>query len=977
MRRIPIWHRQVLNLPLFLKYGDYSIAYSTGIPNISFPIYTINTRELTFPIALSYYAGGIKVGESSSWAGLGWTLKAEGVVNYTIQSLPDQMSFDLPTSDELRNIQDVSTLGKIFSYSGSLSKIDRMRDRYDFSFAEQRGSFMMKDADNSIQLPYTTNKIKRIHSANGVVTQGFVITTDNGTSYYFEEPEMSIVQSVDYNQGSAQTKALIDEYTYTSCWHLTKIISRNGTDVILFSYDIDTNSYYDYSLSQGCSLTQKIGSPATIYPSYDCYMTLKKTYRTPILKAINFDGGKIIFAHSNDRTDARKFRLVQIQVLDNSENIIKSVDFTQSKFSGGQLKLDKISYKGRNDKLFDEYSFSYLYEGIVLPALSGSNWPIKRVGVYDPFYSQDFFGYYNGKRNISLLHTLPQNPYATNFDSIKANRSYSANYASIYTLNKIKYITGGESEFIYGGAQDSKDSIGHSPALRIEKIISSKSANASEKNYKFYRYYNSASFGPSDEMGLYASRNYSANFTSNKNDVTYYVTQSASSDPLMPGYEQSRRVRYNKVEVLSLGSSLNDTIKEVYEYENEPIIKDFERGKIRIQYSRNELQDCMDYELKSGYSGTLFWSQDLNANNICGYVIDNTWTDSYLTGHSIYKQNSNKTYRLIQKTTSQYQCFNRDDKVRTGMYLKGLQFTESGYGSYTGVYDYCRMVNNYYFFDTYASTGWKKLISSTEDNMDGDTLVRKVTNYQYSAINSTHPFVTSMTEKFGVAGQTTHTFNYVYDMAASDSLVKKRMIEQNFIAPVIKEVLNNSGGQTTPIIIEKENDYGLFGSSSGGNIFLKHKSESITKFETMPYTKTGIYESTVNNFDMKGNPVQVTDEKGLSTVYLWSYNYTYLVAKIQNATLNDVLSKLGTSLNDIASSAGYPSQIDVLRGKMPDSQIWTYTYLPLIGKIAETNPSGLTSYYKYDDCNRLNKSYLIINGIEKPICSYDYHYQNH
>lgn len=480
--------------------------------------------------------------------------------------------------------------------------------------------------------------------------------------------------------------------------------------------------------------------------------------------------------------------------------------------------------------------------------------------------------------------------------------------------------------------------------------------------------------GPDDDRGLYSSRAYSAYFTLDKLFVTYYVTQSTSSEPLMSGYEQSKRARYNKVEVLNYGPTINDTIKEIYEYDNEPIITDNERGKIRIFYSRSDLENCMTYELKNGYLGTLFWYQDLNNNNISGYVIDNTWTDSYLTGHLIYKQNNDKTYHLIKRTTNQYQYFNRDDRIRTGMYLKGLQFTESGRGNYTDLYDHCRDVNNYYFFDTYASTGWKKLISSTEDNMDGDTLVRKVTNYQYGAINNIHPFVTSMTEKFGMTGQTSHTFNYVYDMAVSDSIIKKKMIEQNFISPVIKEVLNNSGGQTTPVIIEKKNDYGF---SSIEETVLKHKSQSFTKFETMPHVKTGSYEFTVNNFDAKNNPVQVTDEKGISSVYLWGYNYNYLIAMIQNATLADVLSKLKLSLDDIESAVEFPSQIDSLRGKMPNSQIWTYAYLPLVGKISETDPSNLTIYYKYDDCNRLNKAYMIIDGIEKPIHSYDYHYQNH
>ncbi len=35
-------------------------------------------RPLSVPIALNYHAGGLKVGETSSWVGLGWSLQAGG-----------------------------------------------------------------------------------------------------------------------------------------------------------------------------------------------------------------------------------------------------------------------------------------------------------------------------------------------------------------------------------------------------------------------------------------------------------------------------------------------------------------------------------------------------------------------------------------------------------------------------------------------------------------------------------------------------------------------------------------------------------------------------------------------------------------------------------------------------------------------------------------------------------------------------------
>ena len=50
------------------KYGDYSVGYFTGKPNISIPI----SASEEVPIELSYDASGHKPEQHHGWVGLGW-----------------------------------------------------------------------------------------------------------------------------------------------------------------------------------------------------------------------------------------------------------------------------------------------------------------------------------------------------------------------------------------------------------------------------------------------------------------------------------------------------------------------------------------------------------------------------------------------------------------------------------------------------------------------------------------------------------------------------------------------------------------------------------------------------------------------------------------------------------------------------------------------------------------------------------------
>ncbi|MCZ8072449.1 MAG: hypothetical protein ACK5SJ_05645 [Bacteroidota bacterium] len=74
------------------KFGDITIGYHVGTPNIDVPIYELKQGDLNVPISLKYQPGGIKVADIPSWVGSGWALIAGGVITRAIVGLPDELN---------------------------------------------------------------------------------------------------------------------------------------------------------------------------------------------------------------------------------------------------------------------------------------------------------------------------------------------------------------------------------------------------------------------------------------------------------------------------------------------------------------------------------------------------------------------------------------------------------------------------------------------------------------------------------------------------------------------------------------------------------------------------------------------------------------------------------------------------------------------------------------------------------------------
>ncbi|MGG1921896.1 hypothetical protein AB1278_08800 [Chryseobacterium sp. NRRL B-14798] len=142
-------------------------------------------------------------------------------------------------------------------------------------------------------------------------------------------------------------------------------------------------------------------------------------------------------------------------------------------------------------------------------------------------------------------------------------------------------------------------------------------------------------------------------------------------------------------------------------------------------------------------------------------------------------------------------------------------------------------------------------------------------------------------------------------------------------------------------------------------------------------------EVTYDKYDSKGNLQQYTTKAGVSTVIIWGYNFTQPIAKIEGAKLTDIQQSLIDSIinasNTDASAAAnndetsFLSVLNTFRSSLPNYQITTYTYDPLIGVRSITPPSGIRESYVYDSANRLQKV-IDVNG--KVLKEMKYNYRN-
>jgi YD repeat-containing protein len=127
-------------------------------------------------------------------------------------------------------------------------------------------------------------------------------------------------------------------------------------------------------------------------------------------------------------------------------------------------------------------------------------------------------------------------------------------------------------------------------------------------------------------------------------------------------------------------------------------------------------------------------------------------------------------------------------------------------------------------------------------------------------------------------------------------------------------------------------------------------------------------------YDSFGNLLELRKENGMINSYLYGYNHTQPIAKIENINNEQLKNILGVTNLELVDETYLPI-INNLRSSslLANAMITTYTYIPLIGISSITDPKGDRVDYIYDSFGRLTETKDINNNT---LSKNEIHYKN-
>ncbi len=445
------------NVAALIGYSETQVELSAGLPSISIPLYNIKQGNIQVPISLNYSTGGIRVEEVASWVGLGWSLSCGGVISRTMQGLPDDYSPRgyMHTSYTMEDLMDRRDDGE----SIHQDIVEAMENRRDYepdifhiSCPGFSGKFFWDQQNQEfVQMPRSNAKIQKIGS-DGI--DGWVVTSDNGTKYYFGQNESgSNVSGQEYIKdpynlyydGTLNESEGAGLPDYIGSWHLMEIVDVNNKR-ITFSYAVNRN------VEQVMRTGESEVYPACKVGGHHNISFTSREFDEKIPSEIIFDKGKVVFYPSEttrlDLNNSRALGRIEIQYPDGS--LFKSFNLVHGYFTSSdigttanlvsasdvahkRLYLDKLYEADKNGFRQNPYEFDY--NDKMLPDRFSKD--------------QDIWGFYNDKDNTSLLPYVEMQTSLGSMTMGDADRSVNPDVSQACNLEKITYPTGGREEFIY------------------------------------------------------------------------------------------------------------------------------------------------------------------------------------------------------------------------------------------------------------------------------------------------------------------------------------------------------------------------------------------------------------------------------------------------------------------------------------------------------------------------------------------------
>lgn len=920
------------NASSLAMYSDYPVSYYTGIPEISIPIYEINVDGFKLPISLSYHSSGIKVGQEASWVGLGWTLNAGGCISRTIRGT-DDFNRDGGSwgSSYIQNgfvtAPDIDDLSKyiISAYPTPLYINDSEPDIFYITLPNYSDKFIINKSQGPVF--FNANRKLKMNYALKNAEQFIVYDTD-GTKYYFSAYEECTSYSgngsmnIMFNNADTDGSVLDENqnyvqslYTdvipnhYISSWYLSKIITPHNRE-INFIYDIES---YVSPTMESCH-RQKI-----LQYSIQSYQCLDANTWGDVVNGFT--------KYNRTKQFYNNLRLSKIQ-WDNGY-ITFNASAREDEIgivSDGDIapkKLDKISIYNSNNESIKSFGFSYDYFNNTIDK-GKYNYLFKRLKLTG-------LNEISAKSTIILPYTFSY--YEGDFPKKNSNNvdfwgyNNGANYGLDY-YPKVKY-----NNTSYSGVDKSS-------------------------NYSFLVI--GSLMGINYPTGGFSRFTYEENeFIPDIFDKDYYLTGKGGGLRIssISTNEKTRKFLYT-------GGRLISKLCSVYsgDYYNQCVVNHLVANAVYTNY----------YDFICQSSNSIKPLSSLKQGNTVGY---NSVTESIITSTDTLSTINYYNNEAEDPADSPYipniPIMTNGQLVRTE-YVSSLGSKVIDY-SYTTIFT--TQINGFYYLPTSQDMirrytlelSCQKLSEKKmTQNLNGHELTQ-FTSLQYNNSNYSEKQIINVNSKF--IETTKIKYSTDYSDAISLGMTDKYMIG----LPIETYTLRNDkvvNAQKTEYI----NTSGMYFPKK---IFETQISTPVLENDYTSYYKPILY---FDKYNSKGQPIQITDRNNITVVYLWSYNNQYPVAEIKNTTYSQLESILGSAYISNLAINPNPTDNDFAplnnlryNRNYPNIQVMTFKYIPLIGMSQKTDPRGITTYYKYDEFNRLKG---VSDNKNLWLNQYNYHYYN-
>lgn len=1019
-----------------LRFDQTPVDLNAGRIDLEIPLIDFHDRDFDFLISLKYNSAGFRPADLDNFVGMNWSLRPSWAIYRKVKGIPDDKREEIfsdagieeairgflslksnPTNVNKAQIYDnpsvYAPLGKTGIPRIKDTNIEVSSDIYNFSFAGYSGYFTI-DFNGVPQVVCTSggNVAVDISSYNimaynpSTYTSKISLITDEGYIYVFGGSYSAVeYEALSWKDNDLPVSAYsIPRRPEITAFFISQVIAPNGR-TLTFEYDttldndfshLHSNTYnlisYSTVLTDEARRCYQVKAytafvdngfalipPTDIIPYADItnvYFSikklgvLKKIYTTEQEQMVNF----YYSPRSKDAFDNHPFyhpnSLIRLGGLG---AILKLDSLVYNNFGmGGVARLEYID----NGRLFlnsvwnsktGNYTFEYYNPTFVSP------------------YTKDIdhWDYWNGLGSNNLLipkMKLIDNEFGSeDFEFLSDDRKQASNSfdATCNMLRKVTFPTGGWVEYEYEQHDYSRKLIKTS-AYQFNMQSKSEPSSPRAGGLRIYKihYYDenikrkTTTFLYKNAIDSQVSSGILTKFPRYvyvlhpkevmENNVTYCITCCRSSIGYDHMLHDNDHIHYSYVIEIDSDLDLNNQTPH--------------NGYKRIQFT--------DY-----YSNRDAMHPD-EGNKIYKYMFDNYLTFSFpswdVRDDFFFK---NQFRESIDRSQERGKVKNERFYSATGDLVREIDYQYKGmpgngelsFLPYT-VYTNTPLFRIYSQVIKVLFYRYNLIKKETTDFIVPGKAIKTQELYDYNNEGTFLKGVTTIDSK----GDSLKTkYYYLHDVPSRYDY--SMILSYNITSPIVLKMAYKNDKLLYTVV----NDYKLIDNTYRGSN--RPRQMPVLRWSSVKYRDDGMediidptkegHDISYREYDAYGNPLYVVERDIIHTVYLWDYDGHFPVAKIENATYEEVSANMSFDIKTLPFGGwaiyGYSNEINELREKLPNALVTTYSYDSDRKKmVSMKDPRGKFTYFSYDTRGHLKEIYSLDNGIKEILEAYEYNYPN-